>query len=159
MSLQQELEMKSPIQPLLRETVLNILHTNDQYVIYFSRLFRLYGLTLPQYNILDILQNEGAPLTVLEIANRTIAVAPSVTGIIDRLEREGFVTRERSIKDRRVIYVTLTEKGQTTFLAINEPLKRLEKQTSRYLTEAELKELIRLLEKTRGILLAEQEDD
>ena len=34
-----------------------------------------------------------------------------MTGIIDRMEREGLVARERSTDDRRVVHIRLTEKG------------------------------------------------
>ena len=77
--------------------------------IRFARLFREYGLTPSQYNVLRILRGEGKPLPILEIASRTITVVPGITGLIDRLEQAGFVNRLRCEKDRRVIYVALTD--------------------------------------------------
>ena len=73
-------------------------------------------LTSPtQYNILRILRGEGKPLPILEIASRTITVVPGITGLIDRLERAGFVNRLRCQKDRRVIYVARsTDQGTMT---------------------------------------------
>ncbi len=156
MSLQRELKKKRPFESLEQEATLNILRTNDQYLIRFSRLLRPYGLTPSQYNILRILRGEGAPLPVLEIANRTITVVPGITGLIDRLEKEGFVARQRCPKDRRVIYVALTEKGRKTLAEIDEPLQELHEKLIGHLTKTELKELIRLLEKARGPLSAEE---
>ena len=54
-----------------------------------------HGLTPSQYNILRILRGEGKPLPIREIASRIIAVVPGITGLIDRLERAGFVNRLR----------------------------------------------------------------
>jgi DNA-binding MarR family transcriptional regulator len=156
MPLQRELKKKRPFEFLAQEAVLNVLRTNDQYQIRFSRLFRPYDLTPSQYNILRILRGEGARLPILEIANRTITVVPGITGLIDRLEKEGFVVRERCAKDRRVIYVALTEKGHKTLSALDEPLGELHEKLIGHLTKAELKELIRLLEKARGPLSAER---
>lgn len=156
MALQRELKKTKPFDSLAQEAVLNVLRTNDQYQIRFSRLFRPFGLTPSQYNILRILRGEGAPLPILEIANRTITVVPGITGLIDRLEKEGFVVRERCAKDRRVIYVALTDKGRSTLSALDEPLEELHETLIGHLTKTELKELIRLLEKARGPLSAEE---
>jgi DNA-binding MarR family transcriptional regulator len=156
MSLQRELKKKQPFESLEQEAALNVLRTNDQYQIRFARLFRPYDLTPSQYNVLRILRGEGAPLPILEIADRTITVVPGITGLIDRLEKSGFVVRQRCAKDRRVIYVALTEKGRKTLAVLDEPLRELHKTFTGHLSKAELKELIRLLEQARGPLSAEE---
>ena len=156
MSLQRELKKKRPFKSAAQEAVLNVLRTNDQYQIRFARLFRPRDLTPSQYNILRILRGEGAPLPILEIADRTITVVPGISGLIDRLEKAEFVARERCVKDRRVIYVALTEKGRKTLAALDEPLHELHQELIGHLTKAELKELIRLLEKARAPLSAEE---
>jgi len=131
---------------------------SDQLQIRFARLLREYGLTSPtQYNILRILRGEGKPLPILEIASRTIAVVPGITGLIDRLERAGFVNRLRCEKDRRVIYVALTDQGMTTLAALDEPLVALHRKLLGHLSQAELQELIRLLEKVREPLTAPED--
>ena len=111
MALQRELKKKRPFESPEQEAILNVLRTNDQYQVRFARLFRPYGLTPSQYNVLRILRGEGQPLPILEIAARTITVVPGITGLIDRLEEAGFVERERCREDRRVICVALTDKG------------------------------------------------
>src|SRR5580698_7142490 len=120
--LQQELKKKRPFKSAEQEAALNVVRTNDQLQICFARLFRDYGLTPSQYNILRILRGEGKPLPILEIASRTITVVPGITGLIDRLERAGFVNRLRCEKDRRVIYVALTDQGNKTLADLDEPL-------------------------------------
>ena len=60
MALQRELKKKRPFESPEQEAILNILRTNDQYQIRFARLFRPYGLTPSQYNVLRILRGEGA---------------------------------------------------------------------------------------------------
>ena len=74
---------------------------------------------------------------------------PGITGLIDRLEQAGFVHRVRCEKDRRVIYVALTDQGTKTLAALDEPLIALHRKLLGHLSQAELKELIRLLEKVR----------
>jgi DNA-binding MarR family transcriptional regulator len=148
--LQHELKKKRPFESPEEETALNIVRTSDQLQIRFARLLREYRLTSPtQYNILRILRGEGKPLPILEIASRTITVVPGITGLIDRLEGAGFVNRLRCAKDRRVIYVALTDQGMTTLAALDEPLVALHHKLLGHLSQGELKELIRLLEKVR----------
>ncbi len=149
MALQRELKKKRPFELPQQEAILNILRTGDQYQVQFARLFRPYGLTPSQYNVLRILRGEGKPLPILEIASRTITVVPGITGLVDRLEEAGFVKRERCREDRRVIWVTLTEKAREALAALDEPLEELHKRLIGHLSHAELKELIRLLEKAR----------
>ena len=147
--LQHELKKKRPFESPEQEAALGVLRTGDQLQIRFARLFREHGLTSSQYNILRILRGEGKPLPILEIASRTITVVPGITGLIDRLEQAGFVNRLRCAKDRRVIYVGLTDQGARTLASLDEPLTALHRRLLGHLSQAEMKELIRLLDKVR----------
>jgi len=147
--LQHELKKRQPFESPEQEAALNVVRTSDRLQIRFARLLREYDLTPSQYNVLRILRGEGKPLAILEIASRTITVVPGITGLIDRLERAGFVNRLRCEKDRRVIYVALTDRGAATLAALDEPLLALHRRLLGHLSQAELKELIRLLEKVR----------
>lgn len=69
-----------------------------------------YGLTFPQFMILRHLRAKGRA-TAKELADLLGVTPGNVTGLLDRLEREGLVTRARSTEDRRVVYVRLTEEG------------------------------------------------
>jgi DNA-binding MarR family transcriptional regulator len=155
--LQHELKKKRPFESPEQEAALSVLRTSDQLQIRFARLLREHGLTPSQYNVLRILRGEGKPLPILEIANRTIAVVPGITGLIDRLEQAGFVNRLRCEKDRRVIHVALTDRGTKTLAGLDEPLLALHRELLGHLSRAELTELIRLLEKVREPL-AERDD-
>ncbi len=153
--LQGELKKKCPFDSLEQEVLLNLARTSDQAQIRFVRLFRQYGLTSSQYNILRILRGEGKPLPILEIAGRTITVVPGITGLIDRLEQADMVTRGRCQLDRRVVYVAITPKGLKTLADLDEPLATLHRQLAGHLSKTELKELVRLLEKLRAPWLLE----
>ena len=147
--LQHELKKKRSFESSHEEALLSIIRTSDRLQIRSARLLREHGLTPAQYNILRILRGEGKPLPILEIASRTIAVVPGITGLIDRLEQAGCVNRLRCENDRRVIFVALTDQGMTTLAALDEPLVALHLKLVGHLSQGELKELIRLLEKVR----------
>ena len=147
--LQHELKKKRPFESIEEEVFLSLLRTNDQMQIRSARLLREHRLTPSQYNVLRILRGEGKPLPILEIASRTIAVVPEITGLIDRLERAGFVHRLRCEKDRRVVYVGLTDQGTETLADLDEPLFALHRKLMGHMSQGDLKDLIRLLEKLR----------
>ena len=148
--LQRELKKKRPFDSLHQEAAISLVRTSDRLQIRFARLFRDHGLTPSQYNILRILRGEGKPLPILEIASRTITVVPGITGLIDRLEQAGLVNRLRCEKDRRVVYVGLTDQAITTLAALDEPLDELHRRVLGHLSQTELKELVHLLEKVRA---------
>jgi DNA-binding MarR family transcriptional regulator len=150
--LQHELKKKRPFESPEQEAALSVLRTGDQLQICFARLLREHGLTPSQYNVLRILRGEGQPLPILEVASRTITVVPGITGLIDRLERAGFVSRVRCEEDRRVIYVALSDRGTEALAALDEPMSALHHRLLGHLSRAELAELIRLLEKARAPL-------
>jgi DNA-binding MarR family transcriptional regulator len=155
--LQRELKKKHPFASLEQEANLNMLRTSDQFQNRFGKLFRQFGLTASQYNVLRILRGEGKPMPCLEIAERMIQVVPAMTGLIDRLEKQELVKRHRCIEDRRVIYIEITKKAIDLLHQLDEPVIDLHKQLTGHLTRAELTELSRLLEKCRLGLHNEEE--
>jgi len=82
-------------------------HMSQQFRTHFGRL----NLTFPQALVLNALGESGAvPISIL--AERTGSANSTVSGIVDRLEKLGLAKRERSGNDRRVIFVSATEKYQ-----------------------------------------------
>jgi MarR family 2-MHQ and catechol resistance regulon transcriptional repressor len=69
-----------------------------------------YGLTTPQFGVLEALHHLG-PLPLGELADKLLVTGGNVTYVMDRLEEQGLVTRERSSADRRVVRAHLTEAG------------------------------------------------
>jgi DNA-binding MarR family transcriptional regulator len=155
--LQQELRKKKPFDLAEQEAALSLVRTSDRLQIQFARLFREHGLTPAQYNILRILRGEGKPLPSLEIAERMVAAVPGITGLIDRLEQAKLVQRERSTQDRRVVYVSPTPAALKLLETLDQPVLELHRKLMGHVTPAELKELIRLLEKIREGFPAEKD--
>lgn len=147
--LQHEIGKKQPFERLEEEAGLSLLRTHDQIQIHFVRLFREYGLTPSQYNVLRILRGEGKPMPILEIASRLITVVPGITGLIDRLEAVKLVERHRCEADRRVIHVEITDSARDLLGRIDEPLRDLQSEIFGRLSPEELQHFIQLLETLR----------
>jgi DNA-binding MarR family transcriptional regulator len=152
-----EIGKRTPFESLEEEALLNLARTADRLQIHSARLFREHALTPSQYNILRILRGEGHPLPSLEVARRMIVGVPGITGLIDRLEILGMVTRRRCEEDRRVVFVQITDAAIKLLAKIDLPLKDLNHKLIGHLKREELRELVRLLEKARK--LTEQEEE
>lgn len=142
--LQSEIKKRDPFESPEEEAILNILRTSDWISNRLGRLFRDYGLTPSQYNVLRILRGQGERMPSLEIADRLIQVVPAITGLIDRLEQQELVARKRCKDDRRVVYVEITEKGQRVLKQLDGPLPALQRELIGHLNRKELKELSQL---------------
>ena len=147
--LQRELKKRQPFETPEVEAILNLLRTSDLFQNRFGRLFREFGLTASQYNVLRILRGEGKPMPSLEIASRMVQVVPAITGLIDRLEKQELVRRQRCSDDRRVVYVSITGKATKLLKKMDQPGIEMHRQMIGHLTRKELKELSRLLSKAR----------
>ena len=147
--LQHEIKQTRPFQSAEEEALLNLLRTSDQIQNRIGRLLREFGLTSSQYNVLRILRGAKKPLPCLEVASRMVQVVPAITGLTDRLEKQGFVKRTRSKEDRRVVYIELTENAAKLLSKIDGPIAKMHEVVIGHLTNKELKELSRLLEKAR----------
>jgi len=113
-------------------------HTNED--------IRSYGLTLPQFGVLESLGHLGR-ITLGELSRKQLSSCGNITVVVDNLEREGLVERSHCKEDRRVIYVHLTQKGETLFTQIFEKHAAHVAGLASVLTEEEQEQLGRLLKK------------
>lgn len=95
-----------------QEAFLNMLIVADHLREKLDKVCGKHGITHGQYNVLRILRGvypEGHPRC--EISARLLERAPDVTRMVDRLEKEGYVERDRSTQDRRLSITRITKKG------------------------------------------------
>jgi MarR family transcriptional regulator, organic hydroperoxide resistance regulator len=105
---------------------------------------RELGLTGPQLTVIKLLETFG-DLSLSSLSERIRAQNSTVTGIIDRMEREGLVTRERSTTDRRVVFIRLSPKGAELARTIQvEPMEIFRKVLTT-LSKEDTKDLLRIL--------------
>ena len=76
-------------------------------------LQREFGLTESQFAVLEAVHHLG-PLSPGQLCQKILRSGSNVTTVVDNLERDGLVTRERHETDRRIQLVHLTERGRTT---------------------------------------------
>ncbi|MBW1794098.1 MAG: MarR family transcriptional regulator [Deltaproteobacteria bacterium] len=103
---------------LVKKIVYQIRRLMQAGELYTKELNKKYLVTAAQLNCLLALYENG-PLPASQIAKLIMVKSSTVTGIVDRLELKGLVTRVRNSPDRRVINIELTEAGRK--LAENAP--------------------------------------
>lgn len=134
--------------PLREEVDLNIRVASALLESRFNSISDEYKITMSQYNVLRILNGvypEGHPRC--EIASRMIEKSPDITRIIDRLEKQGLVERDRTDKDRRLSVTRITKKGIEIAEKIKPIVQKAHLDTTKNLTDEECKNLSMLLEK------------
>ena len=113
-----------------------------------------YGLTPPQFGIMEALHHLG-PLSLGELADKLLVTGGNVTYVMDRLEDQGLVVRERSPADRRIVQAKLTPKGQALIEEVFPGHATFIGELAEHLEPGEQEELRRLLKKLgRAIQLA-----
>ena len=75
-----------------------------------NRHLSAHNLTISQFGVLEALHHLG-PLSQRQLADKILRSSGNLTMVIDNLERDGLVGRERDLKDRRVMTVSLTDRG------------------------------------------------
>jgi len=118
-----------------------------------QRMAARHGLTAPQLAALSLLAQAG-PLSLGELGERMHTGASTLTGIVDRMEREELVSRERSAADRRVWRVTLTARGKALTAQLETVPGGVVREALSALAPAERRELGRLLGKLSSAVLA-----
>lgn len=120
-------------------------------------LSRKYSLTMPQYLLL-LAAMYGDATTLGGLAEELNCSRGNLTGVADRLERDGWLVRERSSEDRRVVNIRLTEKG-TKVWEIRRELAKEMSSLAKIWNPEERQLLLRCLERMYSDLKNPGKDD
>ena len=148
--------MSASIQTVLAsKTFLALLRAHERLVARTAALFKEHGLTMATYNAVRILRGAGPDgLPCHAVGERLVNRVPDVTRLLDRMERDGLVTRERSALDRRVVLAHLTPEGRRRADALDQPVLDLNAAQFEGFSEPELEVLRVALERLSTRVLA-----
>lgn len=114
------------------------------------QVLKPHGVSPTQYNALRILRGaglDGCGLPCGEVAARMSNQDPDVTRLFDRMEKPGWIVRERSRTDRRVLLARITNEGLRLLDSLDEVIESYHRHTMGHLTQVELRQLSHLLER------------
>ncbi len=131
--------------------MLGLLKTADLMRRTVTAVLEPYGVTMQQYNVLRILRGAGdEALPTLVIRDRMIEQTPGITRLLDRLEARGWVLRRRCKQDRRQVLCRISASGAELLKRLDDPMSKVDYTAVGVLSQAEMDELIRMLDKVRA---------
>jgi MarR family 2-MHQ and catechol resistance regulon transcriptional repressor len=128
------------------EAVMNTVRTADLLFDQIDRLLRPMGVSSAGGLVLGQLRDHGA-LSPSELGERLIVTRATVTGVVDSLERRGYVRRSPNPSDRRRVIVELTPRGLEVVGQVRTLIHRRERDWMAALTDEELDTFISLLQR------------
>jgi DNA-binding MarR family transcriptional regulator len=146
-----EIKQKRPFHSRYQEALLALMRTSAVARRPVVKVVEAAGISLAQYNVLRILRGadpEGLP--TLAIRERMVEEAAGITRLIDKLEAAGYVSRERSTPDRRLVVCRITKSGLALLAQLDDGVTEADKAVLKVLDDEELDQLIELLDKVRA---------
>jgi DNA-binding MarR family transcriptional regulator len=149
--LQQELRQTRPFTSLAHEALLSLERTAALLRHGLAESLKGFGVTPTQLNVLRILRGARPyGLCRHEIGDRLVTPVPDVTRLLDRMQDAGWIERERSTEDRRLVRTRITDEGLALLARMDGPLEDVHRQQVGHLTADELRTLIDLLARVRA---------
>jgi len=141
---------------LTKETVISLLRSGYKVNDELSALFKIHGISLPQFNVLRILRGrKGEAANLSTIQEQMIHKMSNTTRLIDKLIEGGYVNRFVCEKNRRKIEIFITKKGLELLNSLDDKLETKEQFLMNNLDNKEKEELMRLLSKIQTSTISE----
>ncbi len=115
-------------------------------------------ITLPQFLILGFLHSNGQS-NMSDLAHFMNVTTAAMTGIVDRLVRDGYLVRVFDNNDRRIIKVRLTAEGNTLVKEINQHKRRMLIRIFSAISAEDRRQYLRILTRIKDILLEDNLDN
>jgi DNA-binding MarR family transcriptional regulator len=138
---------------LATEAVMNTIRTADLLFDRIGRLLRPLNVSAAGGLALGMLRDRG-PMSPSELGERLIVTRATVTGLLDSLERRGFVRRTPNPDDRRGLIVEITPDGLVVIQAVRTLIHRHEKAWLAILTDEEKRSYIAQLHRIQDSVTA-----
>jgi DNA-binding MarR family transcriptional regulator len=149
MKLEEEIKQTRPLDNF-QKALLNIRYTESWLSGIFHQTLKPYGISQQQYNVLRILRGQCPNPSPLQlITDRMVDKMSNATRLVEKLRKNGLVTRHVCEANRRKVDIMITEKG----LGLLDKLDKVVKETTmkiKNLSQQEIDELNRILDKLRG---------
>jgi len=132
------------------KVLMAIIRAAEHFKRVHSSVFRNFGLSFPQYNVLRVLDaSKNGQNKISDVSRIMLVPSANITGLAKRLEKDGFIIKKSDPEDDRVTLLEITPKGKKT-------LQNIEKEKDQWLElmmkNLSKKEKVELLDKVKLIL-------
>ncbi len=122
--------------------------------LYSRKLKDRYGLTVPQLVCLSAIAKDG-PMSSIELSQQVQLSPSTVVGILDRLQKMELIKRERNATDRRLVMLSLTERGTKVVSGAPSPLQDDMTRALKNLPDSEQEVIARSLARVVDLMQAQ----
>ena len=148
--LRAELKQRKPFSSVAEEAILNVERTADRLRHMLQQTLKPSGITGTQFNALRILRGARPDgLTCSELGERLVSSDPDITRLLERLARQGLISRRRGTNDKRVVLTEISERGLALLEEIDPIVEESAKRFLAHMSQEKLHTLIDLLEEAR----------
>jgi homoprotocatechuate degradation regulator HpaR len=123
---------------------LRLLKAREAAMGFFRPMLQEVPLTEQQWRVIRAL-NEFEELESKQLAELCCILSPSLTGIINRLEQQGYISRRKSPEDQRRILISLTDMAKEMFARMSPRVEARYKEMTEQFSHADMKALEDLL--------------
>ena len=132
------------------KVLMAIIRAAEHFKRVHSSVFRNFGLSFPQYNVLRVLDaSKNGQNKISDVSRIMLVPGANITGLAKRLEKDGFIIKKSDPEDDRVTLLEITPKGKKT-------LQNIEKEKDQWLElmmkNFSKKDKVELLDKVKLIL-------
>jgi len=139
------------LDPSATEAFLHLLRTSNDLAEVFDAVHASHNISQGRFMVLMLLNRDpDRPVSPADLADRSNVTRATMTGLIDTLERDGYVKREHVTDDRRMMLVRLTGEGRAFLERILPGYFRRIAAVMSQLTEPERKTLVSLMAKVHA---------
>ncbi len=111
MEIEKEINQVRPFRSEFQKATINLIYTHNWLSMRMKSFFKPHNITIQQYNVLRILKGAQKPLSTSDIRARMIEKMADTSRLVERLSAKGWVKREASLEDKRLVDVTITPLG------------------------------------------------
>ncbi len=149
MEIEKEINQVRPFKNEYHKATVNLVFTHNWLQTQFKNFLKPFDCTLQQYNVLRILRGAKKPISTRCIRERMIEKMADTSRLVERLSTKGWVNREASPSDKRLVDVTISDEG-LNFLELTKAMDTYIETLYSNLNNEELNQLNSLLNKLRA---------
>jgi DNA-binding MarR family transcriptional regulator len=114
-----------------------------------GRLFQSMNSSEAQFNLMIVLRDAPGPHTQNDISKMLLVDKSNITGLVDRLEAQGWIKRNRVEGDRRSYHITLTRRGRDALEKMDSAYRKTVQEIVSDLRPEEYEQLAELVARLR----------
>lgn len=131
-----------------QKAIINIIYTHNYLIGKMNPVFKQYGITRQQYNVLRILRGQHPdPATINLIKERMLDKMSDASRIVERLKRKKLIEKSRSLIDKRAADIIISKKGLALLKTMDPESKKFNKLIT--LSDGEVANLNKILDNLR----------